>query len=76
MGSGLGQQLAVCGSKASPDPEAVYHLVMGGAQHRHNSQQQTHRSFQRGWDTLLMIVEGTAILGHMAQGSSTLRQPH
>lgn len=30
MGSGLGQQLAVCGSKANPGPEAVYHMVMEG----------------------------------------------
>lgn len=30
VGSGLGQQLAVCGSKASPCPEAVYHVVIGG----------------------------------------------
>ena len=30
VGSGLGQQLAVCGSKASPCPEAVYHMVIGG----------------------------------------------
>lgn len=30
VGSGFGQQLAVCGSKANLGPEAVYHVVMEG----------------------------------------------
>lgn len=46
------------------------------AQHRHNSQQHTQR-LSEGLGLLVMIVEGSAILGPWLRDlSSTLRQPH